>query len=95
MLLLLKKLFVDGGYRGPQFATAMTRILRIFASRSSSDPTPTSTGATWSERLDPAYEMRDHLLAGELDVFGQALRRGWEMKRGLSDQISTSAIDQH
>ena len=25
--------------------------------------------------------------------FGLALHRGWEMKRGMSDQISTSAID--
>ena len=36
----------------------------------------------------------DLLLAGDLDAFGLALHRGWEMKRGLSDQISTSAIDE-
>jgi D-glycero-alpha-D-manno-heptose-7-phosphate kinase len=47
------------------------------------------------QMVDLAYEMRDHLLAGELDAFGQALHRGWEMKRGLFDQISTSAIDRH
>jgi D-glycero-alpha-D-manno-heptose-7-phosphate kinase len=40
-----------------------------------------------------AYEMRDHLLAGKLDAFGDALHRGWEMKRGISEGISTSAID--
>lgn len=44
--------------------------------------------------VDLAYEMRDRLVAGELDAFGQALHSGWEMKRGLTDQISTSTIDQ-
>jgi D-glycero-alpha-D-manno-heptose-7-phosphate kinase len=43
--------------------------------------------------VDLAYEMRDLLLAGDLDAFGLALHRGWEMKRGISAQISTSAID--
>jgi D-glycero-alpha-D-manno-heptose-7-phosphate kinase len=41
-----------------------------------------------------AYEMRDLLLAGDLDAFGKALHRGWEMKRAISPMISTSAIDQ-
>jgi D-glycero-alpha-D-manno-heptose-7-phosphate kinase len=45
------------------------------------------------QMVDLAYEMRDILLAGELDKFGRALHRGWEMKRGLSSQISTSSID--
>jgi D-glycero-alpha-D-manno-heptose-7-phosphate kinase len=40
-----------------------------------------------------AYEMRDILMAGDLDGFGSALHRGWEMKRSLSQQISTSTID--
>jgi D-glycero-alpha-D-manno-heptose-7-phosphate kinase len=37
--------------------------------------------------------MRDLLLAGDLDAFGHALHCGWELKRGLSAQISTSSID--
>jgi len=37
--------------------------------------------------------MRDLLLAGNLDDFGLALHRGWELKRGISTQISTAAID--
>jgi len=45
--------------------------------------------------VDLAYEMRDILLAGKLDEFGRALHRGWEMKRSLSSQISTSSIDKH
>lgn len=43
--------------------------------------------------VDLAYEMRDLLLAGELDAFGAALDRGWQMKRGVSAMISNSTID--
>jgi D-glycero-alpha-D-manno-heptose-7-phosphate kinase len=43
--------------------------------------------------VDLAYEMRDLLHVGNLDAFGLALHRGWEIKRGLSAQISTSAIN--
>jgi D-glycero-alpha-D-manno-heptose-7-phosphate kinase len=43
--------------------------------------------------VDLAYDMRDLLLAGDLNAFGGALHRGWEMKRSISTQISTSAID--
>jgi D-glycero-alpha-D-manno-heptose-7-phosphate kinase len=37
--------------------------------------------------------MRDLLLAGDLEAFGNALYRGWEMKRRFLAQISTSGID--
>ncbi len=43
--------------------------------------------------VDLAYDMRDLLLAGELDAFAAALDRGWQMKRGVSTLISNSAID--
>jgi D-glycero-alpha-D-manno-heptose-7-phosphate kinase len=46
------------------------------------------------QMVDLAYEMRDLLLAGDLDAFGLALHRGWEMKRSISAQISTSTIDE-
>lgn len=46
------------------------------------------------QMVDLAYEMRDLLLAGDLDAFGLALHRGWEMKRSISTQISTSTIDE-
>jgi D-glycero-alpha-D-manno-heptose-7-phosphate kinase len=49
--------------------------------------------ARMQQMVDLAYEMRDLLLAGKLDAFGDALHRGWEMKRSISTQISTSAID--
>jgi D-glycero-alpha-D-manno-heptose-7-phosphate kinase len=54
-----------------------------------------ATVSRMQQMVDLAYEMRDLLLAGNLDGFGLALHRGWEIKRGLSDQISTSAIDQY
>jgi D-glycero-alpha-D-manno-heptose-7-phosphate kinase len=50
--------------------------------------------ARMQQMVDLAYEMRSILLAGDLDEFGLALHRGWEMKRGLSAQISTSDIDE-
>ena len=43
--------------------------------------------------VDLAYDMHDLLIAGDLDGFGRALHRGWELKRGISAQISSSAID--
>jgi D-glycero-alpha-D-manno-heptose-7-phosphate kinase len=42
-----------------------------------------------------AYTMRDLLLQGDLDDFGLALHEGWELKRSMSEHISTSAIDDH
>ena len=51
--------------------------------------------ATVQQMVDLAYEMREILIAGDLDQFGLALHRGWEMKRGLSAQISNSLIDEH
>jgi len=53
--------------------------------------------ATTFERIERmvglAYEMRDLLIAGDLDAFGRALDRGWQMKRAVSDKISNAAID--
>jgi D-glycero-alpha-D-manno-heptose-7-phosphate kinase len=46
------------------------------------------------QMVELAYKMRDLLLAGDLEAFGHALHRGWEMKRSLSTMISSSAIDQ-
>ncbi len=45
------------------------------------------------QMVELAYEMRDLLMAGKLEAFGDALHRGWEMKRGISAQISSSTID--
>jgi D-glycero-alpha-D-manno-heptose-7-phosphate kinase len=53
------------------------------------------TFATVQRLAELAHEMRDMLLSGDLDRFGHALHRGWELKRGLSSQISNSSIDDH
>jgi len=45
------------------------------------------------QMVDIAYEMRDLLIAGDLDAFGAALDRGWQMKRHVSTMISNTAID--
>jgi D-glycero-alpha-D-manno-heptose-7-phosphate kinase len=52
------------------------------------------TVARIQQMVDLSYEMRDHLLAGDLDAFGLALHRGWEMKRGITSRISTTTIDE-
>ena len=49
--------------------------------------------ATMQRMVDLAYEMRDILTAGDLDGFGGALHKGWEMKRSLGAGISYARID--
>ncbi|NYT33363.1 MULTISPECIES: GHMP kinase [Rhizobium] len=41
-----------------------------------------------------SYEMRDILMAGDLSAFGEALHRGWMMKRSLTSKITNNAIDE-
>jgi len=48
-----------------------------------------------SKMVDLAYEMRDYLLEGNLEGFGQTLHKGWELKRTLSSKISNSRIDRY
>src|SRR3984885_455226 len=43
-----------------------------------------AVAARMQEMVELAYEMRDLLLIGNLDAFGSALHRGWEMKRSIS-----------
>lgn len=49
--------------------------------------------ATMRRMVELAYEMRDILAAGDLDAFGGALHRGWEMKRSIGAGISYPRID--
>ena len=49
--------------------------------------------ATMQRMVDLAYEMRDILAAGDLDGFGDALHRGWEMKRSIGAGITYPRID--
>lgn len=50
--------------------------------------------ATMQRMVDLAYEMRDILAGGDLDGFGQALHKGWEMKRSIGAGISYPRIDE-
>jgi D-glycero-alpha-D-manno-heptose-7-phosphate kinase len=45
------------------------------------------------QMVELAHEMRDLLIAGDLDAFGRALDRGWQMKRSVSAKISNAEID--
>jgi D-glycero-alpha-D-manno-heptose-7-phosphate kinase len=49
--------------------------------------------ATMQRMVALAYEMRDILAAGDLDGFGRALHKGWEMKRSIGAGISYARID--
>jgi D-glycero-alpha-D-manno-heptose-7-phosphate kinase len=42
-----------------------------------------------------AYDMRDALLIGDFDSFGQLLDQSWQKKRKLSTRISSTTIDQY
>ena len=44
--------------------------------------------------VELTYRMRDDLLRGRLQEFGQALHDGWQIKRQLSSKISTASLDQ-
>jgi D-glycero-alpha-D-manno-heptose-7-phosphate kinase len=52
-----------------------------------------ATTARISDMVALAYAMRDHLLAADLDAFGEALHEGWKIKRAVSAMISSSDID--
>src|SRR5262249_1740091 len=49
--------------------------------------------ATVQRMVELAHKMRDMLVSGDLDGFGEALHRGWLMKRSLATRIRHSAID--
>lgn len=43
--------------------------------------------------VDLSYEIRNHLLRGRLPEFGDALDKAWQLKRQLSEMITTPEID--
>ncbi len=44
--------------------------------------------------VELTYQIRNHLLRGRLQEFGQALHEAWQIKRQLSSKISNSRLDQ-
>ena len=76
------------------FYTGTQRDARVILSgQVAAMETDDQTVSRMQQMVELAYEMRNLLRAGKLDAFGHALHRGWEMKRSLSTQISTTAID--
>lgn len=49
--------------------------------------------AVLDELKENAKELKNNLLRGNLDDFGQLLGRTWEIKKGLSSKITNPAID--
>lgn len=43
--------------------------------------------------VELAYELKDELLRGNIDCFGEILHKGWLYKKELSSQISNEKID--
>lgn len=41
-----------------------------------------------------AFEMKEYLLKGDFDRIAQAMRRSWDAKKSLADNVSTSEIEQ-
>jgi D-glycero-alpha-D-manno-heptose-7-phosphate kinase len=43
--------------------------------------------------VELAYVLRDELMAGNIEAFGPILHENWELKKSLSDKVSSSDID--
>ncbi len=48
---------------------------------------------TLRELKNLAYEARTFIETGNFDDFGRLLDKGWQLKRSLTDKISTQEID--
>ena len=48
---------------------------------------------TLGEMKRMAYEARDELRAGNLDIIGELLHKSWQLKKQLASRISNSTID--
>lgn len=51
------------------------------------------TRATLQRMVQLSYYLRDEMQLNNLDAFGEILHENWELKKTLSEGISTSAID--
>ena len=49
---------------------------------------------TQKKMVELAYELHAELVSGNLTGFAEGLHHGWLMKRSLSNQISTSVVDE-
>jgi D-glycero-alpha-D-manno-heptose-7-phosphate kinase len=46
-----------------------------------------------AENVKLSFDIRNHLLRGELDQFGECLNRSWKLKRNFSKMITNDRID--
>jgi D-glycero-alpha-D-manno-heptose-7-phosphate kinase len=51
------------------------------------------TRSTLQRMVQLCFQLRKHLQQDDLEAFGEILHENWELKKTLSDGISTSAID--
>ena len=47
-----------------------------------------------AENVKLSYDIRNHIIRGKLDQFGECLNRSWMLKRNFSPQITNSQIDE-
>ena len=46
-----------------------------------------------SRMVELAFILKDELVAGNIDAFGPILHENWELKKSLSDKVSSSELD--
>lgn len=89
-----RDLFAQLGCRLLLFSTGQTREASSILHQQRSDTQSNSGVLDRLHRLKAlAVEMREALLAGNLDGFGTLLDRSWQEKRQLSGKVSSAAID--
>lgn len=78
------------------FYTGITRSASaILAKQTQIMNTDVDKQQVMHEMVKLAYDLRDELHRGNLDSFGEILHQNWILKKRISDNISTSAIDDY
>lgn len=76
------------------FYTGLTRSASgILAEQSRVSGEDVAKQAALKRMVGLAYDMRNELGTGNLDAIGEILNENWELKRSLTDGISTQSID--
>ena len=45
------------------------------------------------DAVNLCYELKEHLLRGNLEMFGKSLDKAWQLKRTFSEKITNNQID--
>ncbi|HUO93404.1 MAG TPA: hypothetical protein VMU22_10805 [Rhizomicrobium sp.] len=76
------------------FYTGITRSASQILEKQSAGIVSSETKRdTLRKMVDLAYRLSDELRGGNLDRFGEILHENWELKKSLTDAISTGQID--